>query len=122
MNWLLVFLGGGFGSLCRYGIVVFFPANDLEQGHFPWATLTANILACLVLGGGMALAARNNMPKEYSLLLLTGFCGGFSTFSTFSAELLRLFEAGYYLIGAAYIGLSLLAGILTILLALSLLK
>lgn len=122
MAWLLVFLGGGFGSLCRYGLAVALPASDLSEGDFPWATLTANLLACLLLGASIALFGRELLSKELSLLLLTGFCGGFSTFSTFSAEVLGLFEGGYLGLALVYALVSVLAGLVTVFLALYLIR
>ena len=102
MNLLAVFVGGGLGSLARYGIAVFVAAR--WGNRFPWATLGANVLSCVVFGLAMAwLAARPQLPDAYRLLLLVGFCGGFSTFSTFSFETFDLFRSGYVLIGLANI-------------------
>lgn len=95
---LLVFLGGGLGSLCRWSISL---AVQPYQIRFPWATLAANALACLVLGALVGLQTGGNLSAEKRLLLVTGFCGGFSTFSTFTAETLQAFQNGYYLSAAA---------------------
>ena len=122
MTWLMVFLGGGLGSLCRFGIAAALPTVDLSKGQFPWATLLANLFACLTLGALIALVSKQTLSREQSLFLVTGFCGGFSTFSTFSAELLGLYEAGYYTTAAIYALVSLTAGVLAVLLTLSLLR
>ncbi|OAV43024.1 fluoride efflux transporter CrcB [Lewinella sp. 4G2] len=114
MPWLLVFLGGGLGSLCRYAISRLLPLAELAEGDIPWATLLANALACLLLGVLLALLAKEQLPKELSFLLVTGFCGGFSTFSTFSAELLSLLEAGHYGAALTYAAISLFTGLVAI--------
>lgn len=111
MQYLLVFIGGGLGSVCRFACAQWFPARP---DGFPWGTFVANGLACLVLGVGIALAAKNWLSDGQRLLLLTGFCGGFSTFSTFSAELLHLGQAGEYALAAGYLLGSLLVGILAV--------
>jgi len=95
---LLVFLGGGLGSICRWSISL---AVQPLQSRFPWATLAANGLACLVLGTLTGLQLGGNLSAEKRLLLVTGFCGGFSTFSTFTAETVQAFQNGYYLSAAA---------------------
>ena len=91
MNYLLVFLGGGLGSVCRFGIAQWLANYKL---HFPWATILANVLACLVLGAlvGLALKSRVNAPMGF--FLMVGFCGGFSTFSTFTNETFQLLATG----------------------------
>lgn len=122
MAWLLVFLGGGVGSLCRYGLTLVLPVADLSKGDFPWATFSANLLACLVLGAGIALFSRELITKELSLLLVTGFCGGFSTFSTFSGELVGFYEGGYLGAALAYAIGSTLAGVAAIFMVLYLLR
>jgi len=102
-TWLSIFIGGGIGSLCRYGI-----GRLISTEGFPLGTLTANVLACLILGFLMGLEARKGFSNNYSLLLMTGFCGGFSTFSTFSAESLKLLEQSHYGTALSYILSSLL--------------
>jgi CrcB protein len=106
MNALLVFIGGGIGSLMRYAIGII-SAKYLSSG-FPIATLISNSLACLILGVIMLLV----IPKfEESTwihpLFVIGICGGFSTFSTFSLETLSLFQSGNAFLGILNIFLSL---------------
>jgi CrcB protein len=93
-NFLLVFLGGGLGSICRYALSL---ALAPWQPRFPWATLLANGLACLALGyliGLQAETGTQGLSTAKRLLLATGFCGGFSTFSTFTAENWQLWHSG----------------------------
>jgi len=105
MNFLYVFIGGGLGSICRYGIALLLKKN---QFNFPFATLIANIIACIILGYLIGLAAKDSISMNQKLLLMTGFCGGFSTFSTFSAETFLLFENGNVGYALANIGLSII--------------
>jgi fluoride exporter len=100
-----VFLGGGLGSMCRYGLgrlIILSPVNN-----FPVATLVINILASLLLGtilGYLDLRAISNPALK--LLLAVGFCGGFSTFSTFSYETLLLLRHGQMMLALGNIFLS----------------
>lgn len=104
---LLIFIGGGLGSLLRYGLSRW-PGNP--SGGFPWGTLAANVLACLVLGLAVHyLATRADLSPSLKPLILIGFCGGFSTFSTFSLETFRMIEAGQWIMALAYVLISTLA-------------
>ena len=110
--WLAVFVGGGFGSALRYGLSLL--GNRTPQ-HFPWGTLAANLLACFVLGVLVHLfqkhpAVGSSGDIPWKLLLATGFCGGFSTFSTFALELVAPDRAGLAPWFWAYLTLSLLGG------------
>ncbi len=122
MNFLIVFVGGGLGALCRFALARYHGVPRLLDGDFPWATLWANFLACLLLGIGLALVSRNQLSKEGQLLLLTGFCGGFSTFSTFAGELVGLAQSGHYGTLAGYLSLSLVSGVGAIVLVLLLVR
>lgn len=118
MTWLLVFVGSGLGGITRYGLARLLPPIALERGELPWATLLANVLACIVLGVGIGLVSKESLSKSMQLLLLTGFCGGFSTFSTFALELVLLGEEGHAGAAFLYLALSLLGGCLALYLAL----
>ena len=120
MGWLYVFLGGGLGSLARYGVARWLPPAETGNGDFPWATLVANLLACIVLGIGVGLTGRELLERPAQLFLLTGFCGGFSTFSTYALELLLLGEEGYTGPAVVYLLASTIGGILALWIALSL--
>ena len=91
INYILVFLGGGLGSVCRFGIAQWLAPHKI---HFPWATIIANVLACLVLGTLVGLSMKNKVNGAMSFFLMVGFCGGFSTFSTFTNETFQLMLSG----------------------------
>jgi CrcB protein len=85
------------------------------QGGFPWATFCANLAAAFILGIVMGWLARQNPDAAFGnnmkWLLVTGFCGGFSTFSSFSNETLSMIKQQQWTLAAIYIGLSLLMSI-----------
>ena len=93
MNFLAVFVGGGLGSIARYAIALII--NKLGY-HFIWATMLANVFACFIIGVLTATALKGNLSDQQRLLFATGFCGGFSTFSTFSNETWSLFHTGQF--------------------------
>jgi CrcB protein len=106
-EWMAVAAGGAAGSLLRFGIG---KAMAPSGTAFPWATLLANVLACAVLGAAWAwFARRQDLPESVRLLITTGFCGGFSTFSTFSLETVRMLAGGQWGAALLYVSLSLLA-------------
>lgn len=101
---MYVFVGGGLGSLARFAIGI--GAATLSV-RFPMATLISNAIACFILGIVLGFQMQHPDPDNKKWLMATvGFCGGFSTFSTFSAETLRLLQNGQPLEAAINIGLS----------------
>jgi fluoride exporter len=101
MSWFAVFLGGGFGSLMRFGI-----GKIPFTSQFPLNTLISNIIACSLLG----IVVYSVKPQEnWQLFLTIGICGGLSTFSTFSKETFDLFQSGNYMIALANILISVVA-------------
>lgn len=98
MNYLLVFIGGGLGSVCRLGISQLLQRFQI---NFPWATLLANALSCLIFGMVAEALVKNTLSPQYRFLLLTGFCGGLSTFSTFTNETWLLWYEGSFLYAVA---------------------
>ncbi|WP_313806402.1 fluoride efflux transporter CrcB [Flavobacterium sp.] len=107
---LLIALGGGLGSVFRYLTAQFIDKNFASV--FPYATFTANILGCLLIGLFLGYLEKNNITNsDLKFFLITGFCGGYTTFSTFSNENVQLMQNNQ--IGAAflYIGLSVILGL-----------
>jgi len=108
---LLVFLGGGLGSVSRYLIFRFSPLIS----SFPYTgTLIANVLGCFILGT-ITGALYQTSGKTWMLLVAVGFCGGLTTFSTFTLELMKagtkdMLLMGAYLTGSLLIGFIALAG------------
>lgn len=92
MNQLLfVFIGGGLGSLARFSINKFIQENIDKT--FPFGTLSVNVLASIVLGIFIGMAEVKSLTNpNYKALIAIGFCGGFSTFSTFSNDTLELIQ------------------------------
>lgn len=119
---LLVFLGGGLGSASRYLVGAWFTEQPWARG-FPWGTLTINFLGSFLLAL-CALGILVRLPEEYAplfLLLGTGFCGGFTTFSTYEWEGYTLWREGLAIRALGYLLGSVLAGMLGVLLAVILL-
>ncbi len=105
---LLIGSGGFIGSYLRYLVAVHIERSAFLS--FPMGTFAVNILGCFLIGLLYSLSIRYNMATEYQKLLMTGFCGGFTTFSTFSYEGLTLLQEAQYLSGFLYAGLSLIIG------------
>lgn len=93
MNFLLVFIGGGLGSILRYGISIWVQ-KPFE--YFPIATFIANILACIVLVLAVAYFPLKWDEGITRNALAIGFCGGLSTFSTFSLETFEMLQRGAF--------------------------
>ncbi|WP_452231798.1 fluoride efflux transporter CrcB [Lacinutrix sp. MEBiC02595] len=111
-NLLLVFVGGGFGSVLRYIIGKYL--NNTENG-IPYGTFLANILGSLLIGFILGYALKNNnLSSNQTLLLATGFCGGFTTFSTFAYENHLFLKSGDFTSFAIYTIASFVLGFLAV--------
>lgn len=89
---LAVFIGGGTGSVARWLLSMRF--NPLHQA-IPLGTLAANLIGAFIIGMGFAWFSRmTNIDPVWKVLITTGFCGGLTTFSTFSAEVVFLLQEG----------------------------
>ena len=113
MNLLAIFIGGGLGSLCRYGISKL--ALKLMTTNFPLGTFISNTLSCIVLAVAVIyFSGKVSGSTALKLFVITGFCGGFSTFSTFSLETLELLKQGNFMVALLNIVISVLVGVLLI--------
>ncbi|MEQ8517950.1 MAG: fluoride efflux transporter CrcB [Cytophagales bacterium] len=111
MKLLLVFIGGGLGSVLRYYLSITF--YTLGSSGFPWPTFIVNIAGSLLLGFLITFNEREpSLNQDLILLASAGFCGGFTTFSTFSYENYFLLKQGEFIIASAYIAASLIGGVL----------
>ncbi len=106
MKILAVFVGGGIGCLARSAVSL-----ALNGRGWPHGTLVVNILGCFLIGLFGALAARQGWSGVVQGLLMVGFCGGFTTFSTFSNEALAMLQSGNLVPFIAYVGASIFASI-----------
>lgn len=110
MNFFWVFIGGGLGSLARYEISLFI--RKFGGREFPLATLISNLLATSILGIILYLTLSKWPGQKWIYpFIAVGFCGGFSTFSTFSSETLNLFQSGNHWLAVLNVFLSVISGV-----------
>ncbi len=117
---LLVFFGGGLGSAVRYAIGKYL---QVSSSGFPYATFTVNIIGCLLMGLVLGWATKIvGTSQQMTVLLATGFCGGFTTFSAFAYENQQFLKAGDFSMLAIYTVASFSLGILAVFLGMYLIR
>jgi|SRR4026208_853861 len=110
-NFLIVGLGGGAGSMLRYAIQKIF--NVHSAAVFPTGTLLVNIAGCFLIGILWGMVSRSlTWNEEMKLLLMTGFCGGFTTFSAFTLEGIGLLKENKTALFIIYLTSSVIGGLL----------
>lgn len=101
INWIAVAIGGALGAMARYGVstLVF----DAASNKFPYATLTVNVLGSLLMGIlYVVIVEKAMLPPEMRSILMVGFLGAFTTFSTFSLDALGLWQNGHLFMALVY--------------------
>lgn len=104
-DWIIVALGGALGAMARHGLSLL-AARVLGMG-WPWGTLIINAIGSFVLGALMQGVMESAVSPEGRLLIGVGFCGAFTTFSTFSVEVVSLAQQGRFSAAGVYAALSL---------------
>jgi CrcB protein len=107
---LLVGTGGFIGSVARFLGARYITENFLSS--FPFGTMTVNIIGCFLIGIFYGMSERGSlMSEEWRIFLTVGFCGGFTTFSSFASENLTLLRDGAFVYFLLYTGLSVFLGL-----------
>lgn len=112
-NLILVAIGGASGSVLRY--LIHWIVSKRSVSFFPYQTFIVNIVGCLLIGLLVGYLSRTQGENEtLKLLLITGFCGGFTTFSAFGLENVNMIQNQNYQLAIIYTSLSLILGILAV--------
>ena len=113
MSYLMVSMGGAIGALLRFVVG--------QQVTFPYGTLTVSIIGSFLMGLGFVYLA-SRFDDRLILLLMTGVLGGFTTFSAFSLDAFRLYEAGRAMFALGYVGISVVGSLAAILLGVQIMR
>ena len=120
-SFLIVGLGGAAGSMLRYGVQRIL--NPQSAAIFPTGTLLVNIIGCFLIGMLWSIVSRSiTWNEEMKLLLMTGFCGGFTTFSAFTLEGIGLLRESKTILLVIYITASVLGGLFATLIGIRIFK
>jgi CrcB protein len=111
---VLILIFGALGTIARYGMQGF--VQTRSGSTFPSGTLTVNLIGCFLIGGiGQYALLHLSFPPEWRIALTVGFLGGFTTFSSFSWETIRLLQDGQWRSGMVYVFTSLIGGLICVL-------
>jgi CrcB protein len=120
-NSLLVVIGSAAGGVLRYWIGTFIQSTS--ESRFPLGTFTINIMGCFIMGLIMGYTEKSSAPgSTLSLLMATGFCGGFTTFSAFAFENIHLLRNQWNTLAMIYMAASIILGILAVKFGLAIIK
>lgn len=115
LNLLAVFLGSGLGGVCRYLLSKIIQTH-CAAGLFPWGTFVVNVAGCFLIGLFYGISDNSGisgmLSPQLRLMLTVGFCGGFTTFSTFVNENYLLFQSSNFLLVCGYVAASIIVGFL----------
>jgi CrcB protein len=110
----LILIFGALGTITRYGLQGF--VQTRSSSTFPSGTLVVNLLGCFLIGGlGQYALLHLSFPPEWRIALTVGFLGGFTTFSSFSWETIRMLQDGQWRNGTLYVLTSLVGGMICVL-------
>ena len=119
MNGLIVFMGGGIGALVRYFLYLIFPSKT----YLPFGTSVANFFGCFIATVVFTyFTSKSNLDPSYKTFLITGFCGGLSTLSALSLELMVFVQSGEYLRALFYIMTTVIVCMTSVLLGIIIVK